>query len=75
MQVVDRSGGLRFGIDGGGLLVDVKDGLLCGGPIEGGGLLGGGVADGLRCGGADAELLQLQLRLDVCGDDFDSLTL
>jgi hypothetical protein len=46
------------------------NGLLCGGPLRGGGgigggLLGGGVGDGLRCGGVNAELLRLQLRIDA----------
>ena len=55
------------------------DGLLCGGPIRGGGtgggLLGGGVGGGLRRGGADAELLQLRLRIAaiVACNDFDGL--
>ncbi len=46
------------------------EGLLCDGPLKGvgtsGGLLGGSVGGGLRCSGADAELLQLQLRMDAC---------
>ena len=59
MQVVDRSCGLRVGVDGGGLLAGANDdGLLSSGSLKGcgtgrgGGLLGGGVGDGsnaLRC--------------------------
>ena len=54
VQVVDRSCGLRVGVDGGGLLAGADDdGLLCSGSLKGGGtgggLLGGGVGDGLRC--------------------------
>ena len=68
MRVVDRSGGLRVGVYG-GLLDSVNDGLLCDGPLRGvgtgGGLFGGGVGDGLRCSGADVELLQLQLSMDA----------
>ena len=57
MQDVGRSGGFRVDVDGGGMLDSVSvNGLLCGGPLKGGGgigggLLGGGIGDGLRCGG------------------------
>ncbi len=68
VQVVDRSGGLRVSVYGGQLDSVNGDGLLGDGPLRGvgtgGGLLGGGVGDGLRCG-ANAELLQLELRIEL----------